>query len=424
MGIHVIRVPDIGEGIAETEVAEWLVKPGDLVAEDQAIAAMMTDKATVEVPTPVAGRVVALAAKVGTTLAVGAELIRLEVEGEGNLGQQVTAHAPPAPPVTAPADPTPPASQIFDPEPAQSLPFVPSSTSKSQAAVPTFAPLAAPSVRALAKEKGIDLRQVAGSGPEGRILREDVEEFDPVIAKSSGPRPNGLIEEIKVIGLRKRISQRMEEANRIPHITIVEEVDATAVETLRQRLNDRAKAQPSAPKLTLLPFVTRALVLAVAEQPMMNAHHDADAGLIRRFGGVHIGIAAQTPQGLVVPVLRHAEARGLNETATEIARLAEAARSGRASREELSGSTITITSLGTLGALATTPILNAPEVAIVGINRMATRPHWNGTGFEPRKMMNISCSFDHRIIDGWDAAVFVQKIKDLLETPALLFVEP
>ncbi len=416
MGIHVIRVPDIGEGIAETEIAEWLVRPGDLVAEDQPIAAMMTDKATVEVPTPVSGRVISLAAEVGEVLAVGAELIRLEVAGDGNLGKEADMTAP-SPVAEAAAKREPVTEQPITisnsgPEPGRS------STARSGT------PLAAPSVRALARDAGIDLRQVAGTGPAGRILREDVENFGRSPLAPAGHRPRDFVEEIKVVGLRKRISQRMEEANRIPHITIVEEVDATALETLRQRLNDRAKSRPDSVKLTLLPFVTRALVLAVADQPMMNAHHDADAGFVRRFGGVHIGIATQTPQGLVVPVLRHAEARGLNDTAAEIVRLADAAREGRASRDELSGSTITITSLGTLGALATTPILNAPEVAIVGINRMAMRPFWTGTAFEPRRMMNISCSFDHRIIDGWDAAVFVQKIKDLLETPALLFVEP
>lgn len=422
MGVHVIRVPDIGEGIAETEVAEWLVKPGDLVAEDQPIAAMMTDKATVEVPTPVAGRVIAVAAEVGATLAVGAELIRLEVEGEGNLDKQtaVPAQAPAPAPVAKPEPPA--AAPVAKPEPRAAA--KPASEGRpATAARPVGASLAAPAVRALAREIGVDLRMIAGSGPDGRILREDVENFDPFALSTRGPRPNDQVEELKVIGLRKRISQRMEEANRIPHITIVEEVDATALETLRQRLNERAKTRPGAAKLTLLPFITRALVQAVADQPMMNAHHDAEAGLVRRFGGVHVGIAAQTPQGLVVPVMRHAEARDLNDMATEIGRLAEAARSGRATREELSGSTITITSLGTLGALATTPILNVPEVAIVGVNRAATRPFWTGTSFEPRKIMNISCSFDHRIIDGWDAAVFVQKIKDLLETPALLFVE-
>ncbi|NUB45645.1 2-oxo acid dehydrogenase subunit E2 [Fertoebacter nigrum] len=410
MGIHIIRVPDIGEGIAETEIAEWFVKPGDLVAEDQPIAAMMTDKATVDVPTPVAGRVIALAAEVGATLAVRAELIRLEVAGEGNLGTEPQAHPAAA---FAPVIKADPALQ----------PSRPAAT-KAAPSRHTGAPLAAPSVRALARDTGVDLRLVTGSGPEGRILREDVANFDARAHSDRGPRLRDSVEEVRIIGLRKRISQRMQEASRVPHITIVEEVDASALEILRLRLNDRARSRPGTPRLTLLPLITRAIVQAVADQPMMNAHHDPDAGLVRRFGAVHIGIAAQTTQGLVVPVLRHAEALGLTETASEIARLADAARGGRATRDELSGSTITITSLGTLGALATTPILNVPEVAIIGINRMATRPFWTGSTFEPRKMMNISCSFDHRVVDGWDAAVFVQKIKDLLETPALLFVEP
>lgn len=416
MGTHVIRVPDIGEGIAETEIAEWLVAPGDLVAEDQPIAAVMTDKATVEIPSPVAGRVLALAAEAGATIAVGAELIRLEVDGAGNLGDRPEpAAARPADPAPAPAAPgpaavpAPPPAMSNTPRPAPSGP-------------PRGTPLAAPSVRALARDKGIDLRLVPGSGPEGRILREDVEAFDP-FARTGGPRPDTSVEEVRVIGLRKRISQRMDQANRVPHITIIEEIDATELEALRQRLNARTKGKPDAVKLTLLPFIARAIVRAVAGQPAMNAHHDAEAGTLRKFGGVHIGIAAQTPSGLVVPVLRHAEARGLGDTAREIARLADAARDGQATREELGGSTITITSLGALGAIATTPILNVPEVAIVGINRMAMRPHWTGTGFEPRKMMNISCSFDHRVIDGWDAAVFVQSLKEMLESPALLFAE-
>ena len=407
MGTHVIRVPDIGEGIAETEVAEWLVAPGDLVAEDQPIAAVMTDKATVEIPSPVAGRVLALAAAAGDTIAVGAELVRLEVEGEGNLAE---ASAP------LPTEPEP------DPVAPAQIAAPASATAKSVASTEKRAPLAAPSVRALARDRSIDLRLVSGSGPEGRILREDIEGFDPA-ATGQGARPSDAVEEIRVIGLRKRIAQRMEEANRIPHITIVEEVDASAVDALRQRLNDRAKARADAPKLTFLPFLARAIVLAVADQPLMNAHHDAEAGLLRRFGGVHIGIATQTPAGLVVPVLRHAEARGLSNTAAEISRLAAAARDSLATREELTGSTITITSLGPLGAIATTPILNVPEVAIVGVNRMAVRPFWNGTEFEPRRMMNLSCSFDHRVIDGWDAAVFVQRLRELLETPALLFVD-
>ncbi|GGH53364.1 2-oxo acid dehydrogenase subunit E2 [Frigidibacter albus] len=418
MGIHVIRVPDIGEGIAETEIAEWLVAPGDLVAEDQPLAAVMTDKATVEIPSPVAGRVVSLAVEAGATLAVGAELIRLEVADEGNLGAQPERAQSPEPPVAAHDAPAEPAAAV-DPAVASAKPPNPPAR---PVVPPSASPLAAPSVRALARERGIDLRQVAGSGPEGRVLRDDVLGFDP-FALSGGPRRDTRVEEVKVTGLRRRISQRMDEATRVPHITIIEEVDATELETLRQRLNARATGKAEEVKLTLLPFVTKALVLAVTDQPAMNAHHDAAAGILRKFGGVHVGIAAQTPGGLVVPVLRHAEARGLRDTAREIARLAEAARDGRATREELTGSTITVTSLGALGALATTPILNLPEVAIIGINRMAMRPYWSGTAFVPRRMMNISCSFDHRVIDGWDAAVFVQRLKELLELPSLLFAE-
>ncbi|WP_288950270.1 dihydrolipoamide acetyltransferase family protein, partial [uncultured Paracoccus sp.] len=226
-------------------------------------------------------------------------------------------------------------------------------------------------------------------------------------------------EEIRVIGLRRKIAERMEAANSIPQITIVEEVDATALEDLRGRMN----AQGKGTRLTMLPFIARAMVRALREQPLLNVHYDAGAGVIRRFGGIHIGIAAQTPTGLMVPVLRHAEALDLRSTAAEIARLANAAKEGTARRDELTGSTITITSLGPLGAIASTPILNVPEVAIVGVNRLAVRPFWNGTAFEPRKMMNLSCSFDHRVIDGWDAAVFVARLKELLETPALIFVE-
>lgn len=421
MGIHSIRVPDIGEGIAETEIAEWLVSPGDLVAEDQPVAAVMTDKATVEIPSPVAGRVIALAAETGTILAVGAELIRLEVDGPGSapLPADLLSSDPLAPETVAPvADTSATVASVVQ----ASDPVKPVAIPAKAAQPATGAVLAAPSVRAFARERGIDLRLLAGSGPEGRILREDVERFDP-FASRHGPRPDLSVTESRVIGLRRRISQRMEEANRIPHISIIEEIDVSALETLRQSLNTKAKDRPGMAKLTLLPFLIRALVIAVADQPVMNAHHLADEGILRRFGGLHAGIATQTEAGLVVPVLRHAETLDLTGIASEIARLAEAARDGRASREELSGSSITISSLGALGAIATTPILNAPEVAIIGVNRMAIRPFWNGSDFEPRRMMNISCSFDHRIIDGHDAALFVQRLKELLETPALLFLE-
>ncbi len=267
----------------------------------------------------------------------------------------------------------------------------------------------------------MDLRQVRGSGPFGRITQDDLSAFiaSGGVAAAPGPRPDTSVEEIRVIGLRRKISENMARAATIPHITIVEEVDASAVEDLRARMNADSRGE----KLTPLAFIARALVRALREQPMLNAHHLPDDGLVRRFGAVHLGIATQTPGGLMVPVLRHAEALTLRETAAEIARLAQAARDGGARREELTGSTVTITSLGPLGAIATTPILNAPEVAIVGVNRMAVRPHWNGSAFEPRRMMNLSCSFDHRVIDGWDAAVFVQRLRQLLETPALIFME-
>ncbi|RIK82936.1 MAG: branched-chain alpha-keto acid dehydrogenase subunit E2, partial [Hyphomicrobiales bacterium] len=312
------------------------------------------------------------------------------------------------------------------PEPARRQPF----------AAPGFAgvprpegerPLASPAVRLRAKEAGVDLRQVPGTGPAGRITHDDLDHF---IARGSTPvatglRPNTAVEEVKVVGLRRRIAEKMALAKaRIPHITYVEEVDVTALEELRGKLNGEKRPAGAAerPKVTILPFLVRAIVRAVAEQPQINALYDDEAGIVHRHGGVHVGIAAQTPGGLVVPVLRHAEARDLWDCGAEIGRLAEAARSGTATREELSGSTITITSLGALGGVATTPVINHPEVAIVGVNKIMVRPVWDGTQFVPRKMMNLSSSFDHRVVDGWDAAVFVQRLKVLLETPALLFV--
>lgn len=413
MGIHSIRMPDIGEGIAEAELVEWAVAPGAVVREDDVLAAVMTDKATVEIPSPVAGKVIWLGGEIGQKLAVGAELIRLEVEGAGNIA--AGAAAEPAPPPAAPepvaeAEAAPRSEPKPEPKPAAPLRRAGEK------------PLAAPSVRGRAREAGVDLRLLRGSGPAGRISHDDLDAYIAAGAPAGVARAarDPSVEEIKVIGLRRKIAERMAAAKRdIPHITIVEEVDVTALEDLRAKLN----AETGRMKLTVLPFLMKAMVKALRAQPALNAHYDGAAGVIRRFGGVHVGVATQTPGGLMVPVLRHAEALNLWEAASEVSRLAEAARSGTAGREELSGSTITITSLGPLGALASTPIINAPEVAIVGVNRMAIRPHWDGTGFVPRKMMNLSCSFDHRVIDGWDAAVFVQRLKELLETPAMIFVE-
>lgn len=424
MGVHAIRLPDIGEGVAEAELTEWHVKPGDVVQEDDVLAAVMTDKASIEVPSSVSGTVVDLGGEIGDMIAVGAVLIRIEVDGDGNEAAAPAAEPKPAkvetprePKTTEPAPAKPEAA-------AQKKP-----AAKPQAAPVTRArgtkPLAAPSVRARAREEGIDLRHVPGTGPAGRISHEDLDQF----IASGGIQQGGVtrgknagVEEIRVVGMRRRIAEKMALANeRIPHITIVEEVDVSALEDLRAALNKKYEGKRV--KLTVLPFIMRAIVEAVREQPEINARYDDEAGVVHRHGGVHIGIATQTPAGLNVPVVHHAESGSLWDNAGQVAELAEAARDGSIPREALSGGTITVTSLGPLGAIVTTPIINHPEVAIVGVNKMAIRPVWDGQQFQPRKMMNLSSSFDHRVIDGWDAAVFVQKLKTLLETPAMLFVE-
>ena len=440
MAEHVIKMPDVGEGVAEAELVEWHVKVGDLVREDAILATVMTDKATVEIPSPVEGKVAWLGAEIGDTVAVGSALVKIEIAGDAasdtadKAAAPVPEQAPPAPVEEAekaepvPAAPKPEETAKAEQKPAPVRQPLPAAAAFAGAPRPEGErPLASPAVRLRAREAGIDLRQVPGTGPAGRITHDDLDGF---IARGTAPvatglRPNTAVEEVKVVGLRRRIAEKMALAKaRIPHITYVEEVDVTALEELRTRLNGEKRPAGAAerPKLTILPFLVRAIVKAVAEQPQINALFDDEAGIVHRHGGVHVGIAAQTPAGLVVPVLRHAEARDLWDCAAEIGRLAEAARSGTATREELSGSTITITSLGALGGVATTPVINHPEVAIVGVNKMMVRPMWDGTGFVPRKMMNLSSSFDHRVVDGWDAAVFVQRLKVLLETPALLFV--
>jgi 2-oxoisovalerate dehydrogenase E2 component (dihydrolipoyl transacylase) len=429
MGLYAIKLPDVGEGIAEAELVEWHVAVGDVIRADDVLAAVMTDKATVEIPSVVSGRVVWRGGEIGEKLAVGSDLVRIEVKGDGNMPveppSRSTAGAGPArqgePPAVAalnadaPREPNTLRLQSDAPSAPANPPLVPSGAK----------PLAAPSVRRRARDAGIDLASVAGSGPAGRITHEDLDAHlarGGAVAANGGRRQNTSVRQLKIVGLRRRIAERMALAHaRIPHITIVEEVDMTNLEELREELN--GPGSQTRPKLTLLPFVIRALVAAVREQPALNAHFDDEAGLVTQFGGVHVGIATQTPNGLMVPVVRHAEANSLWDNAREIARLSTAARDSKAERTELSGSTITITSLGPLGAIATTPLINHPEVAIVGINKMSIRPWWDGQQFVPRKMMNISCSFDHRIVDGYEAAVFVQKLKTLLEKPAMLFVE-
>jgi len=422
MGISSIKVPDVGEGVAEVELVEWHVKVGDIVKEDDVLAAVMTDKATVEIPSLFDGKVVELGADIGETLVVGATLLSIEHEGEGSATASDADEAP-APPAT-PEEPEAEAagSAPNEPEP-KPRPVAGSARAPRPEGV---APLASPAVRARARAAGIDLRQVAGSGPAGRITGSDLDTvFAAGLEVAAAPQPGRARrdggEEIRVVGLRRKISESMSLANsRIPHITVIEEIDVTAVEDLRSTLN---ADKGDRPKLTMLPFVSAALCRAIDRHPEMNAHFDDDAGIIRRHNPVHIGIATMTDKGLVVPVMRHAEALAPFEMAGEVQRLAEAARTGKATRDELTGSTITITSLGPLGAIATTPIINHPEVAILGINKMAVRPMWDGAQFVPRKMMNISASFDHRVIDGWDAAEFVQRIKTLLENPALIFME-
>jgi 2-oxoisovalerate dehydrogenase E2 component (dihydrolipoyl transacylase) len=420
MGEYTITMPDVGEGVAEAELVEWLVAVGDPVREDMTVAAVMTDKATVEIPSPVSGTVLWLAGEVGDTLAVKAPLMRIETSGpddEPVPPDALQETVAPAETIKAAEKPKEPAASA-----ASSPPF-------PQPRPPTAAtgkPLAAPSVRLFARDYGVDLRQVRASGPADRILREDVEHYlagarDAACVQQSLTKKTAQ-EEIKLTGLRRRIAEKMVLATaRIPHITYVEEVDVTAVEDLRATMN--RERQPHHPKLTLLPFLMRALVKAVAEHPQVNATFETEAGLLTRFAAVHIGIATQTPAGLTVPVVKHAEARSIFDCAAEMNRLAEAARSGTATRDELGGSTITISSLGRLGGIVSTPVINHPEVAIVAVNKIATRPVWDGAQFVPRQMMNLSSSFDHRIVDGWDAASFVQRLRMLLETPALIFIE-
>ncbi len=423
MGIHVIKMPDIGEGIAEVELVEWHVQPGDAVVEDQVLVDVMTDKATVEIPSPVHGKVLALGGKVGDVMSVGTELIRLEVEGAGN----VAAGAPPVAARAAAAKATAPASAP-SPAPSPAPPPAAAAPATAPAALraPGEKPIASPAVRRRAFELGIELRFVPGSGGAGRILHEDL---DAYLARRGATAPAGSRyverhdeEQVPVIGLRRKIAQKMREAKRrIPHFTYVEEIDVTELEALRARLNERHGETRG--RLTLLPLLARAMVQALRDFPQINARFDDDAGVVTRYGAVHLGVATQTDGGLMVPVLRHAEARDLWATAAEVRRLAEAARSGKASRDELTGSTITITSLGALGGIVTTPVINWPEVAIVGVGRIAVRPAFVGGRIEARKLVNLSSSFDHRVVDGADGAHFVQAVRGLLESPALLFVE-
>lgn len=440
MAERIIKLPDVGEGIAEAELVEWHVKVGDIVREDDLLAAVMTDKATVEIPAPTDGEVLWIGAEIGDTVAIGSAIVRLKIAGDARTAPEPAAE--PEPEVSIASEPAPetPSPQSAPakpkaPEPAAPVAMptsVPKRTAPPQAAAvaaPRRAagekPVASPAVRLKAREAGIDLRQIAGTGPAGRILHEDIDAFllrGPEAERKPGLSEKSGVTDVKIVGLRRRIAEKMAlSKSRIPHITIVEEVNVSPLEDLRATLNK--KPTPERPKLTLLPFLMRAMVKALAEQPNLNALFDDEAGIVHQHAGIHLGIATQTPGGLMVPVVKHAEARDIFGCALELNRIAERARDGTATRDELTGSTITITSLGAMGGIATTPVINHPEVAIVGVNKMMVRPVWDGTTFVPRKMMNLSSSFDHRVVDGWDAAVFVQRLKELLENPALLFVD-
>jgi 2-oxoisovalerate dehydrogenase E2 component (dihydrolipoyl transacylase) len=425
MGKYIFKLPDVGEGTAEAEIVAWHVKIGDVIKEDQHIVDVMTDKATVEMTSPVSGKIIALHGEAGAMAPVGAPLVEFEVEGAGNEasvkrnGAAKPAEAPAPKAEERKAAPPPPPKPA--PEPV-----------KVEAAVPVAPrvfgdkPLASPAVRQRADELGIKLQFVEGSGPGGRILHADLDSFVARGGSSARSSGSGLVrregvDEIKVIGLRRKIAEKMQDAKRrIPHFAYVEEIDMTELEALRAHMN--ATKQKDQPKLTLLPFMMRALVKVLPDFPQINARYDDEAGVVHRFRPVHIGIATQTANGLIVPVVKHAEAMDLWQAAAEVTRVSSAARDNKATRDELSGSTITITSLGPIGGVVTTPVINHPEVGIIGPNAIIDRPVVRDGAIVVRKMMNLSSSFDHRVVDGYDAAQFIQRVKALLEHPALMFM--
>ena len=423
MGLFQFHLPDIGEGVAEAEIAVWYVKPGDVIAEDQALVDVMTDKATVDMTSPVAGTVTAIYGEPGGVMAVGSVLVEIEVEGAGNAKAAAPAvaipvEAPKAAPVAAPQ----PVVQKPEPKPVAAPETKPAFATRAV----DDAPLAAPATRKRAFDLGIPLQFVPGTGPAGRITPDDLDAYIALggaqPSRGSGLAKRAGVHETKIIGLRRKIAEKMQESKRrIPHFSYVEEFDLTELEGLRKDLNDDRKGDQ--PKLTLLPFFMRGLALLQPEFPTVNARYDDEAGVLHTHDGVHIGIATQTPGGLMVPVVRHAEALDIYDCAREMVRVTTAARDGSATRDDLSGSTITLTSLGTLGGIAATPVINAPEVAIIGPNKLVERPVVRNGQVVIRTIMNLSTSFDHRIVDGHTAASYVQRLKRLIERPALLFVQ-
>ncbi len=411
------KLPDVGEGIAESEIATWRVEVGELVSEDQPLVDMLTDKAAVELPSPVAGRIVERNGEAGDKIAVGATLVVIETDAAAAESRAAEAPADASPQAAVP--------RVTASAAAASV-SLPAAAAAAEASPAALKPQTSPAVRKRARELGVALESVAGSGPRGRITREDLEAHTQSSQAVQRPKsvqaPSTAVETVKVIGLRRKIAETLQRTKqRIPHFAYVEEVDVTELEQLRQHLNTKYGAARG--KLTVLPFLMRALVQVRAQFPQVNATYDDEAGVLHRYAAAHVGIATQTPNGLVVPVVRHAETLDLWAAAAEIRRLAEAARSGKATREELGGSSITISSLGPMGGIVSTPVINAPEVAIVGVNKMVERPMVRNGAIVVRTMMNLSSSFDHRIVDGWDAAAFIQAIKALLECPATLFID-
>jgi 2-oxoisovalerate dehydrogenase E2 component (dihydrolipoyl transacylase) len=403
MSEFIFKLPDLGEGTVEAEIAEWMVKVGDDVQEEDPICAMLTDKAAVELTAPVSGKVTSVAGDEGDMVNVGSPLIVFETSGTATVAPEEEAAATSGEHL----------EQTPTPGPAASSAKV----------------MTSPSIRAQAREAGIDLSRVPGTGPRGRILKKDFEDFvadgstPATTAVSAQPplQPGTGTTEIKVIGLRRKIAEHLaQSASEIPHFTYVEEVDVTALESLREHLNLKKLVGES--KLTPLAFLGIALVRVLRDFPQCNAHYDTDRNVIVRHQAVHLGIATQTDDGLKVPVARHSEARSLEDLAAEIRRVSTAARDNTATREELTGSTITITSLGKMGGIVSTPIINQPEVAIIGVNKAVDRPVVHNGQVVVRRMMNLSSSFDHRFVDGYDAAAMIQALKELLEQPALIFI--
>jgi 2-oxoisovalerate dehydrogenase E2 component (dihydrolipoyl transacylase) len=434
MGQYVFKLPDVGEGTAEAEIVAWHVKVGDLIEEDAPLVDVMTDKATVEMTTPVTGRVVALHGDLGEMAPVGSPLAVIETDGgdasllplrekvaakQTDEGTQESPSAPPSPPIT---------KTVENPSSGPAGHLLPQGEKEAKPAVRRIAdakPLASPVVRRRAYELGIALQFVPGTGPAGRISLEDLEAYaeTPMAPVTSTRARREGVEDVRVIGLRRKIAEKMQDAKRrIPHFAYVEEIDVTEVESLRVHLN--ATKRPDQPRLTFLPFLVRALVNVLPRYPQVNVRFDDDAGVVHRHEAVHVGIATQTPGGLIVPVVRHAGTLDIWDCAREIARVAAATREGKAAADELKGSTITVTSLGPLGGVVTTPVINHPEVAIIGPNKIIDRPVVRDGQIVVRKMMNLSSSFDHRVVDGYDAAAFIQEIKGMLEHPATLFMDP